>query len=166
MLPDTNRHEHWHSAFRNFTCPSIFDSLRSICALKIHFATRRQNTIPIFARNSIRVTLCMFGESVLALIPDHEVRDRWISRRETVEARGTKWNFDVEADSGIPGPTLEPRRDEGMPTGAAPMEIPTVPPPAPTPEEHVPEMRAFRSEFGRTPGCPACETPGPEVTHS
>ena len=80
----------------------------------------------------------MFGESVFALIPDHEVRaakltNRWISgcwwgrvassdehlvgtkhgllkctsvrrkplgeqwnRRETVEARGTKWNFDVE----------------------------------------------------------------------
>ena len=40
---------------------------------------------------------------------------------------GTKWNFDVEMDSGIPGPTLEPRRDEGMPTATAPMEIPTVP---------------------------------------
>ena len=79
----------------------------------------------------------MFGESVFALIPDHEVRaakltNRWISgywwgrdassndhlvvtkhgllkcrsvrrkppgeqwsRRETVEARGTKWSFDV-----------------------------------------------------------------------
>ena len=111
----------------------------------------------------------MFGESVFALIPDHEVRaakltNRWISgcwwgrdassdehlvvtkhgllkcrsvrrkppgkqwsRRETIEARGTKWNFDVEMDSGIPGPTLEPRRDEGMPTATAPMEIPTVP---------------------------------------
>ena len=113
--------------------------------------------------------LCMFSESVFALIPDHEVRaakltNRWISgswwgrdassddllvgtkhgllkcrsvrreppgeqwsRRETIEARGTKWNFDVEMDSGIPGPTLEPRRDEGMPTATAPMEIPTVP---------------------------------------
>ena len=40
-------------------------------------------------------------------------------------------------DSGIPGPTLEPRRDEGMPTATAPMEIPTVPPPAPPP----PDMR-------------------------
>ena len=114
--------------------------------------------------------LCMFGESVFALIPDHEVRtakltNRWISgcwwgrdassdehlvgtkhgllkcrsfrskplgehwiRRETVEARGTKLNFDVEMDSGISGPTLESRRDEGMPTATAPMEIPTVPP--------------------------------------
>ena len=41
--------------------------------------------------------------------------EQW-SRRETIEARGTKWNFDVEMDSGIPGLTLEPRRDEGMPT--------------------------------------------------
>ena len=88
--------------------------------------------------------LCMLGESVFALIPDHEVRaakltNRWIrgcwwrrdassdehlvgtkhgllkcrsvrrkppgeqwSRRETIEARGMKWNFNVEMDSGIP----------------------------------------------------------------
>ena len=103
--------------------------------------------------------------------------EQW-SRRETVEARGTKWNFDVEMDSGIPGPTLEPRRDEGMPTATAPMEIPTVPPPAPPPQEHVPEMRgqgvhakalrirAFWPEIGRTPGCPACETPGPVKSHT
>ena len=50
--------------------------------------------------------------------------------------------------------------------------------PAPPPEEHVPEMRgqgvhakalrirAFWSEIGRTPGCPACETPGPEKSHT
>ena len=98
--------------------------------------------------------------------------EQW-SRRETIEARGTKWNFDVEMDSGIPGPFLEPRRDVGMPTATAPMELPTIPPPAPPPEEHVPEMRgqgvhakalrirAFWAEIGRTPGCPACETPGP-----
>ena len=129
--------------------------------------------------------LCIFGESVFSLIPDHEVRaaqltkrrtsgSRWgrnaspdehlvgtkhgllkcrsvrkktpgeqWSRRDTIEARGTKWNFDVEMDSGIPGPTLEPRRDEGMPTAAAPMEIPTVPPPAPPPEKHVPRDAKF-----------------------
>ena len=46
--------------------------------------------------------------------------------------------FDAEMDSGIPGTTLEPRRDEGMPTATAQMEIPTVPPLAPPPEEHVP----------------------------
>ena len=92
--------------------------------------------------------LCMFGESVFALIPDHEVRasqtdeqmDQWLlvgtrcfvrrtlvgtkhdlpkrrsvrrkphgeqwSRRETIEARGTRWNFDVEMDSGISGPPV------------------------------------------------------------
>ena len=79
---------------------------------------------------------------------------------------------------GISGPTLEPRREEGMPTATAPMEIPTVPAPAPPPEEHVPEMRgqgvhakalgisAFWSEIGRTPVCPACETPGPGKLHT
>ena len=50
MLPDTNRDEHWHTVFSNFTCHSIGDSLRWICSLKIHSATRRQNPIPIFAR--------------------------------------------------------------------------------------------------------------------
>ena len=73
--------------------------------------------------------------------------EQW-SRRETIEARGTKWNFDVEMDSGISGPTLEPRRDERIPTGAAPMEIPTVPPPAPPPERHAFEMQVH-SNSGR-----------------
>ena len=51
-------------------------------------------------------------------------------------------------DSGIPGPTLEPRRDEGMSTGAAPMEIPTVPPPAPPPERHAFEMQVHSNSGG------------------
>ena len=42
-------------------------------------------------------------------------REQW-SRRETVEARGTKWNFDVEMDSGISGPPVASRPDEGMST--------------------------------------------------
>ena len=190
MLPDTNWDEHWHTAFSSFTCHSISNSLRWICSLKIHSATRRQNPIPIFAWNSICITLCMFGESVFALIPDHEVRaakltNRWISgcwwgrdassdehlvvtkhgllkcrsvrrkppgeqwsRLETIEARGTKWNFDVEMDSGIPGSTLEPRRDEGMATPTAAMEIPTVPSPAPPPEEYVFEMQVHSNSGG------------------
>ena len=122
--------------------------------------------------------LCMFGESVFALIPDHEVRaakltNRWISgcwwgrdassdehlvgtkhvllkwsRRETVEARGTKWNFDVEMDSGIPGLQMTSRPDEEMPTVTAREEIPTVPPPAPPPEEYVPEIRVQSNSGG------------------
>ena len=58
-----------------------------------------------------------------------------------VEGRGTKWNFDVEMDSGIPGPRATSRPDEEMPTVTAREEIHTVPPPAPPPEEHVHEMR-------------------------
>ena len=73
--------------------------------------------------------------------------EQW-SRRETIEARGTEWNFDVEMDSGIPGPTLEPRRDEGMPTATAPMEIPTVPLLAPPPEEYTPEFRVPSNSGG------------------
>ena len=51
-------------------------------------------------------------------------------------------------DYGIPGPTLEPRRDEGMPTATAPMEIPAVPPPAPPPERHVFEMQVHSNSGG------------------
>ena len=58
--------------------------------------------------------------------------EQW-SRRETVEAQVTKWNFDVEMDTGVPGPPLESRRDEGMSTATAQEEIPTVPPPVPLP---------------------------------
>ena len=86
--------------------------------------------------------------------------------------------LDVEVDSGISGLPVASRPDEGMSTATTQGEIPAVPPPAPPPEEHVPEMRgqgvyanalrirAFWSEIGRTPGCPACETPGPEKSHT
>ena len=56
MLPDTNQDDHCHTAFSNFTCHPICHSSRWICALKIHSATRRQNTIQIFARNFICIT--------------------------------------------------------------------------------------------------------------
>ena len=169
--------------------------------------------------------LRMFGESVVALIPDHEVRaakltNRWISgcwwgrdassdehlvgtkfvikcrtvrrkppgeqwsRRETVEARGTKWNFYIGVDAGIPFTPMESRRDEEMPSVSAqretPMLVPPVPPPAHPPQlgSDVPEVRgqgvhakalrirSFWSEIGRTLGCPACETPGPGKSHT
>ena len=66
--------------------------------------------------------------------------EQW-SRRETIEARGTKWNFDVEIDSGVSGSLVTSRPDEGMPTATAQGKFPTVPPPAPPPEEYVPEIR-------------------------
>ena len=56
MLPDTNWDEHWRTTFSNFSCHSICNSLRWICSLKIHSATRRQNSIPLFAWNSICLT--------------------------------------------------------------------------------------------------------------
>ena len=221
MLPDTNRDEHWHIQLSEIS-PAIPFATRYAGFVLSGFTVRPDGRTPF---QDLLVTpsvspLCMFGESVFALIPDHEVRaaeltNRWISgcwwgrdassdehlvgtkhglpkcrsvrrkppgeqwsRRETVEARGTKWNFDVEMDSGVSGLPLTSRPDEGMPTATAPMEIPTVPPLAPPPEEHVHEMRgqgvhakalrirAFWSEIGRTPGCPACETPGPGKSHT
>ena len=73
--------------------------------------------------------------------------EQW-SRCETIEARGTKWNFDVEMDSGVSGPPVTSRPDEGMPTATAPMESPTVLPTAPPPEEHVPEIRGHSNSGG------------------
>ena len=84
----------------------------------------------------------------------------------------------MELDSEISGPPVASRTDEEMPTATAREEIPIVPPPQPPAEEHVPEMRgqgvhakalrirAFWLEIGRTPGCPACETPGPVKSHT
>ena len=51
-------------------------------------------------------------------------------------------------DSGIPGPPVTSRPDEGMPTATARMEIPTVPPPAPPPEEYIPEVRVHSNSGG------------------
>ena len=97
--------------------------------------------------------------------------EQW-SLRETVEARGTKWNFDVEMDSWL---HVTMKRCRQRWHGE---KFPQYLHLHPSPEEHVPEMRgqgvytkalkirAFWSEIGRTPGCPACETPGPGKYHT
>ena len=53
-----------------------------------------------------------------------------------------------EMDSGVSGPPVTSRPDEGMPTAMAPGEIPTVPPPAPPPEEYVREIRVHSNSGG------------------
>ena len=87
-------------------------------------------------------------------------------------------------DSVIHFYALESRRDEEMPSATAQRETPMVPPPVPPPAHQsqlgsdVPEfrghgvhakalrIRSFWSEIGRTPGYPACETPGPGKSHN
>ena len=110
----------------------------------------------------VRSSVCLSADVVRRKPPG----EQW-SRRETVEARGTKWNLNVGVDTGIPG-----SRDEEIPSATVQREIPMVPPPVPPPQpdSETPEMRgqgvhakalrlgAFWS--GRTPGSPACETPG------
>ena len=54
----------------------------------------------------------------------------------------------MEMDSGTSGPLVTSRPDEDMPTATAREEIPTVPPPAPPPEEHVPEIRGHSISGG------------------
>ena len=51
-------------------------------------------------------------------------------------------------DTGISGPIVTSRPDEGMPTATAPMEIPSAFPPAPPPEEYVPEIRVHSDSGG------------------
>ena len=74
-----------------------------------------------------RLTNTWLGRNMVCLSADQFAENppgEQSSRRETMEARGTKWNFDVEMDSGISGPTLTSRPDQGLPTATAPMEIP------------------------------------------
>ena len=58
--------------------------------------------------------------------------EQW-SRRETLDARVTEWNFDVEMDAGIPAP-LEVKRHDEIPTAPAPE-------PAPEPESQKSALR-------------------------
>ena len=69
MLPDTNRDDHWHTAFSNFTRHSMCGSLRWICYLKIHSATDGRTPFQYLLGTPYVSPLCMFGESVFALIP-------------------------------------------------------------------------------------------------
>ena len=83
----------------------------------------------------------------------------------------------MEMDPGISGPPLGSRREEGA-TRVIATETTKAPEPPPQPDSHELEMRgqgvhakalrisAFWSEIGRTPGCPACETPGPGKSHT
>ena len=87
--------------------------------------------------------VCLNAESVRR----KPLGEPW-SRRETVEDRGTKWNFDVEMDSEISGPLVTSRPDDEMPTATAQAEIPTILPLAPPPEEHVPEIRGHSISGG------------------
>ena len=100
--------------------------------------------------------------------------EQW-SRRETMESRGTKWNFDVEMDSGISGPPMASRPDEGMPTATAQEKIPTVPPPAPSARQSrarnartrsARESTQDQSLLVRNRQNAACETPGPGKSHT
>ena len=61
---------------------------------------------------------------------------------------GRKRNFDVEKGSGVSGPPVSSRPDEGMSTATTQGEIPTVPPLAPPSEEHVPEIRGHSNSGG------------------
>ena len=79
MLSGTNRDEHWHTAFSNVTCHPICSSLRWIS----RFTVRPDGGTPFqyLLGTPYVAPLCMFGESVFSLIPDHEVRAAKLSNR-------------------------------------------------------------------------------------
>ena len=77
----------------------------------------RDGSVVAWGRNMVCSRTDQFAENLLE-------NKQW-SRHETVEARRTKWNFDVEVDSGTPGPQVTSRPDEGMPTATAREEIPS-----------------------------------------
>ena len=79
-----------------------------------------------------RITF-VHGESVFALIPDHEAKlTKQISSDNLLESSGADVKKSkVEGRNGIfAGPSLTSRPHEVMPTTTAPMEIPAIPPPA------------------------------------
>ena len=89
MLPNTKRNEHRLAAFSDISRNSIRSWSRWICAHKVHSETRRKNAIHFWLGAPWALALCVFGESVFASIPDHEVRaakltNRWISVRRTL----------------------------------------------------------------------------------
>ena len=61
-----------------------------------------------------RPTNTWWGRNMVCLSADQFAVDVKRSKLE-----GRSGIFDVEMDSGIPGPSLESRRDEGMPTATA-----------------------------------------------
>ena len=85
MLSDTNRNEHWHTAF-SIVSHAIPFAVRYAGFVLTRFSVRSDGRTPFqYLLGPPHVKpLCMFGESVFALIPDHEVRaakltNRWIS---------------------------------------------------------------------------------------
>ena len=74
-------------------------------------------------------------------------------KRSKFDARSgiVSWKWILE----YPDQFWKLRRVEGMPTATAPMEIPTVPPPAPPPEKHVFEMQVHSHSGG---ACVAAKT--------
>ena len=125
-------------------------------------------------------TLCVFGESVFPVIPDHsgsgQTRVCWWRRDASSDEHlvGTKFGLlkcrpvprkppgeYVEMDTGVPEP-VEPRRQTEIPT-----VLPLVPPPqqdSQKPEIHGQGVRG--SEVDRTPGCHACETASLGKSHT
>ena len=88
-----------------------------------------------------RRTNTWWGRNIVCLSADQFAQNLLESngvalKRSKLEGRSgiLTWKWILE----YLGPTLEPRRDDGMPTATAPTEIPTVPPPAPPPEEYTP----------------------------
>ena len=94
---------------------------------------RHRPTNTWWGRNMVCLSADQFAENLL------ESNGADVKRSKL---EGQNWNFEREMDSGIPGPPLTSRPDEGIPTATTQGKMLTVLPPAPPPEDHLPEMRA------------------------
>ena len=100
MLPDTNRDEHWHTQLA--ISPAIPFAIRYAGFVLSRFTVRPDGRTPFqyLLETPYVSPLCIFCESVFALIPDHEVRaakltNRWIS--------GRWWGRDASSDEHLVG---------------------------------------------------------------
>ena len=103
MLPDTNRDEHWHAVFIQFHLPSHLRSVTlDLCSQDSQCDPTADSHSNICSQLHMCDLLCMFGESVFALIPDHEVRAAKLTNRLI---SGCSWRRDASSDEHLVGTT-------------------------------------------------------------
>ena len=107
---DANRDEHWYTAFSNFTCLPLAIRYAGFVLSKFTVLPDGRTPFQYLLRTPYVSPLCMLGESVFGLIPDHKIRaakltNGWISscwwRRDASSDEhlvGTKHGFCLSAD--------------------------------------------------------------------
>ena len=98
-----------------------------------------------------RQTNTWWGRNMVCLSADQFAENHLESNGVDVKRlklEGTKWNFDVEMDSGIPGPPLEPSRRGNADSNGTDGNSYSTSTSTSRPEEHVFEMQARSNRGG------------------